>query len=101
MKTRVMRTIGMMTTWMRMTTNVFIIINVIIILIVLISLVFITLALTLSLALLPLANTLGDAFALPLQALILHTLLGHITHPMSFPILAHACKLKPSSLVCA
>src|SRR5882724_5270160 len=47
-----------------------------------------------------LADTLGDAFSLLLQALLLHTLLSHITHPMSYPILAHACQLKPSSLVC-
>ena len=95
-----MKTIGMMTTWMRMMTDVFIVICVIIIPIVLIALVFITLALTLALAPLPLANTLSDTFALLLQALLLHTLLGHITHPMSCPTLAHACQLKLSCLVC-
>src|SRR5882724_11478664 len=85
---------------MRTMTDVFIIIliHVIIIPIVLITLVFIAFALTL--ALLPLADTLSDAFALLLQVHLLHTLLSHITHPMSCPILAHACQLRPSSLVC-
>src|SRR5882724_10948476 len=88
---------------MRTMTDVFIIIliHVIIIPIVLITLVFIAFALTLALAPLPLADTLSDAFALLLQVHLLHTLLSHITHPMSCPILAHACQLRPSSLVCA
>ena len=57
------------------------------------------LALTLALTLLLLADALSDTFALLLQALLLHP--PQPSHPMSFPILAHACQLKPSSLVCA
>ena len=56
-----------------MNTLVIILIHVIIIPIVLITLVFIAFALTLSLAPLLLADTPGDAFALLLQALLLHT----------------------------
>jgi len=75
--------------------------SVIIVPIVLITLVLIAFVLTLALAPLPLANTLGNAFALLLQALLLTPHPPQPSHPMSFPILAHACQLKLSSLVCA
>jgi len=73
---------------------VIILIHVIVIPIVLITLVLITFALTLALGPLLLANTLSDAFAFLLQALLLHTLFSHITHPCPAQILAHACQLK-------
>ena len=92
MKTRAMRTIGMMMTWMRTMTDVIIIIliHVVVIPIVLIALVLIAFPLILALAPLLLADTLGDAFSLLLQALLPHTLFSHPTlcpsQPLPMPV---------------